>query len=330
MILRREFIAGLGGVAAWPLAARAQRNDRMRHIGVLMAHRETNQGAQARLQVFRQSLADLGWVEDREVRIDVRWAGPDVAQQRSDARELVALTPDVILTNSTTATRALREETQVIPIVFVTLTDPVGTGVVSNLARPDANVTGFMEFEYSMTGKWLSLLKDVAPRLARAAVLFNPNTSPFGPSYVRAAQEAGKRLGVKVDDAALDDAAAIEPMIAAMASFDNGGVVAVPDVFNEDNMATLVEIEVKYRVPVIHSRPAYAARGGLMAYGPDYLSQYHDGAIYVDRILRGTKLADLPVQFATKFELAINLKTAKALGLTIPETLLATADEVIQ
>jgi putative ABC transport system substrate-binding protein len=295
-----------------------------------MALRETDQDAQARLQTFRQSLADFGWVEGREVRIDVRWAGPDVARHRDYARELVALTPDVLLTNGTAATQALREATHTIPIVFVTAVDPVGTGVVSNLARPDANVTGFMQFEYSMAGKWLSLLKDVAPRLARVAVLFNPNTLPFGSSYVRVAQEAGERLGVKVNAAAVDDAAGIEPAIAAIASSDNGGVVGLPDVFFADNMASIIGLAAKYRVPVIFPRRVFVVDGGLMAYGTDQRVQYRDGATYVDRILRGTKVADLPVQFATKFEFAINLKTAKALGLTVPETLLATADEVIE
>jgi putative tryptophan/tyrosine transport system substrate-binding protein len=327
---RREFIAGLAGAAAWRLAARAQPDAQRRRVGVLMAFREIDQDAQARLQAFRQSLADFGWVEGHEVRIDVRWAGPDLAIQRSYARELVALAPDVILTSATTAAQALREATQVIPIVFVTISDPVGSGVVSNLARPDANVTGFTQHEYSMAGKWLSLLKDVAPRLARAAVLFNPNTLPFGPSYVRAAQEVGERLAIKVNTAAANDVAAIERIIAAMANSDDGGVVGLPDAFFADNMATIIGLAAKYRVPVIYASRVFAVHGGLMAYGTDQRVQYRDGATYVDRILRGTKVADLPVQFATKFELAINLKTAKSLGLTIPETLLATADEVIQ
>jgi putative tryptophan/tyrosine transport system substrate-binding protein len=329
---RREFIAGLASAAVSPLAARAQRDGRMRHVGVLMPYAEANQDAQARLQAFRQRLVDFGWVEGREVRIDVRWAGPDAARQRSYARELVALAPDVILTGATTTAQALREATQAIPIVFVTLSDPVGSGLVSNLARPDANVTGFMQFEYSMAGKWLSLLKDAAPRLGRAAVLFNPNTLPFGPSYVRAAQEVGERLAIKVNAAAVHDAAAIEPTIAAMASSDDGGggVVGLPDVFFADNMATIVGLAARYRVPVIYAFRVFAEHGGLMAYGTDQQVAYRDGATYVDRILRGTKVADLPVQFATKFEFIINLKTAKALGLTIPETLLATADEVIQ
>jgi putative tryptophan/tyrosine transport system substrate-binding protein len=232
---RRTFIAGLGSEAAWPLAARAQRIGR-RQVGILMGLRETDQDGQARVQTFRQSLADLGWVEGREVRIDVRWAGPDIARQRDYGRELVALTPDVLLANSTTATQALREATQTIPIVFVTLADAIDAGVVSNQARPDANVTGFIQWEYSMAGKWLGLLKDVAPLIARAAVLFNPNTLPFGSSYVRVAQEAGERLGVKVSAAAVTDAGAIEPMFAAMTGSDGGGVLGLPDVFVATNM----------------------------------------------------------------------------------------------
>jgi putative tryptophan/tyrosine transport system substrate-binding protein len=249
-VRRREFIAGLGSAAAWPLPARAQPIGRVRRIGVLIASSEIDQEAQARLQTFRQSLADLGWVEGREVRIDVRWAGPNVAQQHVYARELVALTPDLLLTNATTATQALREATHAIPIVFVTLFDPIRSGVVSNLARPDANVTGFTQYEPSMAGKWLSLLKDVAPRLARVVVLFNPNTSPFGPAYVRVVQEAGERVGVMVSAAAVVDGAAIEATIAAMANFGDGGVLALPDNFLADNVATLIRLEEKYRVPV--------------------------------------------------------------------------------
>ena len=203
---RREFITLLGGAAAaWPLAARAQQDGRVRRVGVLMAYAEADPEAQARFQAFRQGLADLGWVEGRNLRIDVRWAGADVARQQSHARELVALAPEVILASSTTATQALRDATRTIPIVFVTLSDPVATGVVSNLARPEANVTGFMSFEYSLAGKWLSLLKDMAPRLARVALLFNPDTAPFAPFYVRAAQDAGERLALKITAAGVRD-----------------------------------------------------------------------------------------------------------------------------
>jgi putative tryptophan/tyrosine transport system substrate-binding protein len=327
---RREFIAGLGGTAAWPVAARGQREARLRRIGVLIASSESDQEAQARLQSFRQTLADLGWVEGREVSIDVRWAGPDTARQRNYALELVSLTPDVFLTNATTSTQALREATRSIPIVFVTLFDPIRGGVISNLARPDANVTGFMQYEQSMAGKWLSLLKNVAPGLARVAVLFNPNTLPFGMAYVRVVQEAGEGLGVKVNAAAVEGAAAIEPIFAAVAGSDDGGVLALPDNFAANNIATMIRLEDKYRVPIIFFRRDFVVQGGLMAYATDQRTQYRDAATYVDRILRGAKLADLPVQFATKFELTINLKTAKSLGLTIPEALLATADEVIQ
>jgi putative tryptophan/tyrosine transport system substrate-binding protein len=327
---RREFIAGLGSAAAWPVAARAQPDGRLRRIGVLIASSETDQEAQARLQAFRQSLVDLGWAEGRDIRIDVRWAGPDVARQQTYARELVTASPDVLLTNATTSTQALREATRAIPIVFVTLFDPIRSGVVSNLARPDANVTGFTQYEPSMAGKWLSLLKEVVPRLARVAVFFNPKTLPFGPAYVRVVQEAGEKLGVKVGAGTVDDAAGIEAMVAAIANSDDGGVLALPDNFAADNVATLIRLEEKYRVPVIFFRRDFPARGGLMSYATDQRTQYRDAATYVDRIFRGTKLADLPVQFATKFELSINLKAARFLGLTIPETLLATADEVIQ
>ena len=328
---RRELIAGLGSTAAaWPAVGRTQPNARARQIGVLLASSEADQEAQARLQAFRLGLADRGWIEDREVRIDVRWAGPDVAQQHNYARDLIGLMPHVLVTNATTATQALREATHTIPIVFVTLFDPVRSGVVSNLARPDANVTGFTQYEQSMAGKWLSLLKTVAPKLTQVRVLFNPNTTPFGAAYVRVVQEAGERMGVMVAAAAVVDIAAVEAIIAATASFGDGGMLCLPDNFLADNVATLIRLEQKYRVPVIFFRRDFAVNGGLMAYTTDQRSQYRDAAMYVDRILRGTRLIDLPVQFATKFELSINLNAARSLGLTIPETLLATADEVIQ
>jgi putative ABC transport system substrate-binding protein len=329
---RRQFITVLGGAAAatWPLAARAQQGDRVRRIGVLMAYGEANPDGQARIQIFRQGLADLGWIEGRNLRIDVRWAGSDVAHQRSHARELVALAPEAILANSTTATRALWDATRTIPIVFVNLSDPIITGVVSTVARPEANVTGFMQFEYSMSGKWLSLLKDVAPRLARVALLFNPDTAPYAPFYVRAAQDAGESLALKITAAGVRDAAGIEPAIAAMAGSDDGGLLVVPDVFFAPHRATMIALAAKYRVPAIYYIRAYAAAGGLMSYGADERLQLRDGATYVDRILRGAKPAELPVQFATKFELVVNLRTAKAIGLTIPETFLVRADEVIE
>jgi putative ABC transport system substrate-binding protein len=328
---RRTFIAGLGSAAAWPVVAQAQQGERVRRVGVLISgYTEADPEAQARFAAFAQGLANLGWVEGRNLRLDVRWAGGlDVAHRQSAARELVMFAPDVILVQGTPATQALRDATRTIPIVFVNLADPVDTGIVSNLARPEANVTGFMIYEPSMAGKWLSLLKDMAPRLARVALLFNPDTAPYA-SYVRASLEAGERLALKIAAAGVRDAAEIEGAVAAMAGSDDGGLLVLPDVFNVANSATTTALAAKYRVPAIYSSRQHVATGGLMAYGADQPHQFRDGATYVDRILRGTKPADLPVEGPTKFHLVINLKTAKALGLTIPETLLATADEVIQ
>jgi ABC-type uncharacterized transport system substrate-binding protein len=324
---RRTVISLLGGAAVLPLAARAQQGDRQRRVGVLMPNAESDSEGQARIRAFRQGLADLGWVEGRNLRLDVRWASVDVARQQSHARELVTLRPEVILVNSTPATKALRDATRTIPIVFVSLSDPVASGVVSNLARPEANVTGFMPFEPSLASKWLSLLKDIAPQLARVAPLFNPGTAPFGP-FVRVAQEAGEGLALNISPAPVHDVAAIEPAVAAMAG--GGGLAVLPDSFNVENRRTIIALAAKYRVPAIYAARFFAVDGGLMSYGTDSVLQFRDGATYVDRILRGAKVSDLPVQFATKFELVINLKTVKALGLTVPDTLLARADEVIE
>jgi putative ABC transport system substrate-binding protein len=324
---RREFISLLGGAAVGPIAARAQQPDRVRRVGVLMPFAETDRDGQRPIQTFRQGLADLGWIEGRNLRIDVGWAGPDAAAQRSHARDLVALAPEVILASGTIASQALRDATRAIPIIFVGLSDPVATGIVSNLARPEANVTGFMNYEHSMAGKWLSLLKDVAPRLTRVAVLFHPEAT-WAPFYVRTAQDAGERLSLKVTAAVVPDVAAIEPAIAAMSG--DGGLVIFPDGFNIANRATTIALAAKHRVPAIYTGRYNVVDGGLMSYGAEILVAFRDGATYVDRILRGAKPGELPVQFATKFDLAINLKTAKALGLELPQTLLALADEIIE
>ena len=274
-------------------------------------------------------LSELGWVEGRNVHFDVRWAG-DVARQREYARELVALSPDVILVNGTVATQAVRDATRTIPVVFVNLSDPVATGVVSNLARPEANLTGFSAFEYSLGGRWLSLLKEMVPPLSRVAALFNPNTAPFAPFYLRAIRDATDAAVVKFAPAGVSSATEIEVAMAALAGSDVGGMVVVPDVFNNANSATIIEIAARYRVPTIYYDRVFVADGGLISYGPNLRLQYVDGANYVDRILRGAKPGDLPVQVPTKFDLVMNLKTAKALGLTIPPNLLAIADEVIE
>jgi putative ABC transport system substrate-binding protein len=326
---RRDFITLLGGAAAgWPLAARAQQPERMRRLGVLFSYPETDQEVQTRFQAFREGLAGLGWIEGRNLRVDTRWAGPDDERQRADARELVALSPDVILTISTTTTQAARDATRSIPIVFVSLSDPVATGLIANQARPEANVTGFMSYEYSLAGKWLGLLKDAAPRLARVALLYHREVAaPYAAYYLRAAQEAGKPLGITATATGLIDAAEIEPAIAAMARPDDGGLMVPPG--NRD-IPAIIALAAKYRVPAIYPARSYVAGGGLMSYAGDILQSYRDGATYVDRILRGAKVSELPVQFPTKFELAVNLKTAKAIGLTIPESFLVRADEVFE
>ena len=327
MIGRRTFIAAIGIAAAWPVVARAQQDRRVARVGALMPFAETDRGGTRAIQSFREGLADLGWIEGRNLRIDVGWAGPYAAAQRSHARDLVALAPEVILASGTIATQALRDTTRAIPIIFVGLSDPVATGIVSNLARPEANVTGFMTYEHSIAGKWLSLLKDVAPTLTRVAILFHPEAT-YAPFYVRTAQDAGERLSLKVTAAVVPDVGAIEPAIAAMSG--DGGLAVFPDGFNITNRGITIALAAKHRVPAIYAGRYNVVDGGLMSYGADILVAFRDGATYVDRILRGAKPSELPVQFATKFDLVINLKTAKALGLTIPETLLATADEVIQ
>jgi len=328
---RRDFITLLGcAVLASPPTARAQQNVRVRRVGVLLPFVEADPEGQARIAAFRQGLADLGWVEGRNIRIDARWPGADFARQQTQARELVALSPEVIMVATTTPTQALRDATRTIPIVFVNLTDPVATGVVSNLARPKGNVTGFMVYEYAMAGKWLGLLRDVAPQLGRVQLLFNPDTAPYAPFYLEAAQHAGERLALQVTAARVHDAAALEPAIAAMTGSADGGLLLIPDAFNLVNRALTIALAAKYRVPAIHYLRLYAADGGLMSYGTDQRHQFRDSATYVDRMLRGEKPADLPVQGPTKYELTINHKAAKALGLKIPEAFLLRADEVIE
>jgi putative tryptophan/tyrosine transport system substrate-binding protein len=327
---RREFIGLVGGAAAWPLGAGAQQDGRVRRVGVLLSFSETDSEGQERIQSFRQGLAALGWTEGRNLRLEVRWAGPDVARLQSQARELVALAPDVIQANASPATLALRDTTRTIPIVFANVFDPVATGIVSNLARPEGNITGFMNWENSLAGKWLSLLKDMAPRLARVALLFNPDTAPYAPLFVQAAQEAGDRLAIKVVATGVRDVTAMTQDISAMGNAKDVGLVLLPDVFNVSHGTTAIALAATHRVPVIYYDRGFALNGGLMSYGPDQRLQFRNGATYVDRILRGTKVSELPVQFATKFEFVINLKTAKALGLDVRPDLLTLADEVIE
>jgi putative ABC transport system substrate-binding protein len=328
---RRQFITLLGASAAasaWPLAAGAQQDTRVRRVGLLTSYVESDQEAQARLQVFRRRLAELGWTEGRNLLLDVRWGGVDVAAQRSHARELVASSVAAILTTNITTTRAAQAATRTVPIVFAGLGDAVMQGVVSNLARPEANVTGFMTNEPSLAGKVLGLLKDMAPRLAHVTVLNNSDLAP-NPFLMRAAQEAGERLMLKVVIAEVRDGAGIEAAIAVMAGREDAGLAVLGNTFNLVNRATTIALAAKYRVPAIYFSRVFAEDGGLMSYGPDGRRPLYDAATYVDRILHGAKPAELPVQFPTKFELLINMNTAKALGVTVSQDLLSIADEVI-
>ena len=325
---RREFMSLLGGAAAaWPLAARAQQADRMRRIGVLMGLAEHDPDTKARLAGFRQGLERLGWSESQNVRIDYRYA-PAGVQVQGLAKELVALQPDVILSVASPATSALQRETHTIPIVFVAVSD---WSFVTNLARPDRNLTGQLLFEPSVTGKWLAMLKDIVPSLSRAAFVINPKTAVYYEYYLRAAQAAASSLVIELVFAPIENAAAdIERIIRSFAQAPNGGLLLPPDTNTNLNRDLIIGLAALHRLPAVYSDRLFVMAGGLMCYSTDRVDQFRWAASYVDRILRGAKPADLPVQVPTKYETAINLKTAKALGLTVPPALLVAADEVIE
>jgi putative ABC transport system substrate-binding protein len=328
---RREFIALIGGAtAALPLKVRAQQLGRVQQISVLMGPAESDPEAQSEVVAFRQGLQKLGWT-GRNVRIAYRWGAGDANRMRTLARELVALQPDVIFAVTTPAVAALLGETRTIPIVFTRVADPVGSGFVSNLAKPNGNVTGFINFEPSLAGKWLQLLKDIAPSVARVTLMFNPATTPGGGSdFVRFAEAAASSMGIEVKAARVQDVTEIERAIVAVAGEVNGGLINLPDVFLVVHRELTVELSARHRVPTIYQYRYFASSGGLMSYGPDVIDQYTRAAEYIDRILKGAKPADLPVQVPTKYELVINLKTAKALGLDVPLHLQQLADEVIE
>ena len=327
---RREFIVALGGAAvAWPLAVRAQQPERMRRIGVLMNRAADNPDGQAAVAAFRQALQQLGWSDGRNVRIDTRWGANDVDRDRRDAAELVALAPDVILASGTLSVAALQHVTRSLPIVFVAVTDPVGAGLVDSLARPGGNVTGFMLFEYSSSGKWLELLKQIAPGVTRAAVLRDP-ANPAGIAQFGAIQGAAQSLGVEVSPVSVRDAGEIERAVAVFARSANGGLIVTGSAAASVHRDRIIALAAKHKLPAVYPYRYMVTDGGLISYGPGHIDQYRRAAGYVDRILKGEKPADLPVQAPTRFELVINLKTAKALGLTVPQTLLARADEVIE
>jgi putative tryptophan/tyrosine transport system substrate-binding protein len=326
---RREFITLLGGAAAWPLAARAQQPERIRRIGVLMSLAAGDPEAQGRLVAFVQGLQELGWSVGRNVRLDIRWAAGEPELFRRYAAELVALAPDVILGAVTSSVRALLEVSRTVPIVFASATDPVGGGLVASLARPGGNVTGFSVQEFGLRAKSLELLKELAPRTARVAVL-RDSTTTGGIAQFAAVQTAALALGVELTSIDLRYAGEIERIVAEFARQANGGLIVTTGAGAEAHRELIVKLAARHRLPAIYPYRYWVSGGGLMSYGPDVFDQYRRAATYVDRILKGEKPADLPVQQPTKFELAINLKTAKALGLDVPPTLLARADEVIE
>jgi putative ABC transport system substrate-binding protein len=330
-VKRREFIAGLGSTAAWPLAARAQQPERMRRIGVLMRHAESDPDGRIWLSALEQGLTQLGWANGQNLRIDVRWAAGDVERMRKLAKELVELQLDMMLANSTAATRALSRETGSIPIVFVAISDPVGDGFVAGLPRPGGNLTGFINLEASIGGKWLQILADIAPGLRRAAFMFNPETAPGRGSYYLPSFEAAARaLKVTPIAARVQSDAEIEKVITSLGGEPGGGLVVMPDNFPVAHRAIVISQAARNRIPAVYWISVFAQDGGLLSYGADEVEIMRRSASYVDRILRGAKPGDLPVELPTKYELVINRRTAKALDLTIPETLLAIADEVIQ
>ena len=327
---RREFITLAASAAIWPLTARGQQADRVHRIAVLMNWSESDPEAQARVAAFEQTLKQIGWRDGHNIRIDYRWTDGNLVQARVRAAELVHLSPAVIVTNSTPAVAAVRQETGTIPIVFVQVTDPVGVGFVTSLARPGGNVTGFTSSEFSMGGKWIEMLREIDPRVARVAFIFNPRTAPYAEHFLSAVNAVPLSFGVEILPSPVLDAAEIERAIDTLAREPNGGLVVLPDAFTTTHGDLIIALVARDRLPAIYPFRYFVTRGGLMSYGYDTVDLYRQAASYVDRILKGEKPADLPVQAPTKFALVINLKTAKALGLAVPPMLLARADEVIE
>jgi putative tryptophan/tyrosine transport system substrate-binding protein len=327
---RREFIAFVGSTAAWPLAARAQPVGSMRLIGVLMGWPESDPRAQSWLAAFRSALAKLGWMEGSNLRIELRWSAADADRMRTFAKELVDLRPDLIFGQTTPVITALARETQTIPIVFVLVSDPIGSGFAASLAHPSGNITGFTGNDPAIGGKWMELLKEIAPRTARVALLFNPTTAPQLKFYMPSIKATASSVAVEVSDAPVHAKEEIEGVIAAQARIPGGGLIVMPDASNEPIRELIIALAARYGVPAIYYNRFFSEPGGLISYGELRVETFRPAAGYIDRILKGEKPADLPVQAPTKFELIINLKTAKALGLTIPDRLMALADEVIE
>ena len=328
---RRNFIAGLASISiAWPRAARAQQDQRVRRIGMLMGDfPENNPEARAVVAAFREGLQQLGWTEGRNIRIDTRWAAADLEAMQRVAKELVGLQPELIFSTNTPATATLLQQTRTIPIVFVQVTDPVGGGFIESIPRPGGNVTGFITMAPTMASKWLELLKEIAPRVKRVAFLFNPATAPYFEYYLNPFKAAAPSFAVEAIAAPARDVSELESAIAAQAGAPNGGLIAMPDSFLNAHRAEATSLAARYRLPAVYAFRFFTELGGLLSYGNDIPDNYRRAATYVDRILKGAKPSELPIQAPVKFELVINLKTAKALGLTVPAFLQQQADEVI-
>jgi len=328
-IRRRDLIAALGGTAAWAVAARAQRVERARRVGVLMNFASNDPEAQLRATAFEQGLRDLGWVEGRNISIDYRWTD-NANMLRVHAAELVRAAPDVILANGTPVMSALQEQRHSIPIVFTQVTDPVGQGLVANLADPGGNVTGFTTFEFSIGTKWLELLKEVAPRTIRVALVFNPETAPFAELFSRPIEAAAPSFAVQTISVGASAPDEFERMTDEFASVANGGLLVLPGAGTLNHRGTIIALAARHHLPAVYPFRSFAASGGLLSYGVDVANVFQRAASYVDRILKGANPGKLPIQAPNKYELVINLKTANALGLEVPPTLLARADEVIE
>ena len=324
---RRELLAALGAAAAWPFAARAQQGERMRRIGVLMGIADDAEG-QARVKGLQQGLQELGWIEGGNVRIDYRWTGGDVSRVRAYVTELVKLSPDVIVAHTPPVIAAMRQASSSIPIVFAAVIDPVTHGFIDNLARPGGNLTGTTNIEFSLVGKMLEMLKEVAPGIMRAAVIFGTNSQYL--VYLHSFGTTPPTLAVELSAAAVHDTGEIEAAISELGRKPGAGLVVPPDAFTVIHHAMIIELAARYRLPAVYAYRSFVAEGGLMSYGPDVHDIFRRTASYVDRILKGAKPADLPVEAPVKFEFVINLKTAKALGLDVPDKLVALADEVIE
>jgi putative ABC transport system substrate-binding protein len=328
---RRDFITLLGGTAAvCPLTVGAQQSERMRHIGILMAFSESDPEAQSWAAGFREELAKLGWTEGHNIQIDTRWATANVESLQQSAKQLVALQPDLILTGSTPATAAMRQQTNTIPIVFAMVGDPVGSGFVTSLSRPGGNLTGFTPIENSLGGKWVELLKEIAPRVARVAMVFDPAMAPFASYYLDPFKAAAATLGMEAIVSPVDDIAALERVVATLAREPNSGLIVMPDAFTIGHHANITSVVARYRVPTVYPFRIFTEVGGLVSYGSSALDEFRRAASYADRILKGAKPSELPVQTPINFDLVINLKTAKALGLDMPSSIRLRADEVIE